>query len=110
MELRVQLRDPVQVELDKLDRRQAVPVHQRFELGDRGRVDVDAGDLRRGVLPGERRRGGTEHSEQERQQGGENQGAPKQRGHGAGPPRDRVGMRPRGWGCLHQTPDVKPSR
>ena len=35
VELRVQLRDPVQVELDELDRAEPVPVHQRLELGDR---------------------------------------------------------------------------
>ena len=46
VEHRVQLRDPVEIELRQLDGRQPVPVHQRLELRDRRRVDVDAGDLR----------------------------------------------------------------
>ncbi len=46
VELRVQLLDPVEVELGQLDRRQPVPVHQRLELRDRRPVDVDAGHLR----------------------------------------------------------------
>ena len=44
VEVRVELRDPVQVELRQLDRLQPVRVHQLLELRDRRRVDVDARD------------------------------------------------------------------
>lgn len=42
VQLRVQLLDPVQVELGQLDRRESVTVHERLELRDGRRVDVDS--------------------------------------------------------------------
>ena len=66
MELRVQPRDPVEVELDELDRCQPMAVHERLELRDRRCVDIDAGNAGRGWLRrgGDRRRGAN-HPEQE---------------------------------------------
>ncbi len=101
VELRVQLLDPVQVELDELDRRQPVPVHQRLELRDRRRVDVDAGDpwclvraAPRGPPAPRRRRpraGGPA--------GSRGRGNGEQDCASRGPPRDRVdGARLGVWG------------
>ena len=76
VELRVQLLDPVEIELGQLDRRQLVAVHQRLELGDRRRVDVDAAARSSmSVSPRETDRGRqARHPEQERHQRCQNRG------------------------------------
>ena len=78
VEGRVELADPLQVELRQLHRFQPVRVHQLLELRDRRRVDVDTGDLgvRRVGREADQRRG-TGESEQERQQGRQDKGTPK---------------------------------
>ena len=72
VENRVELADPVQVELRQLDGSQPVRIHQLLELRDRRRVDVDARDagVRRFGREAGRRCHGAGHPEHQGQQGG----------------------------------------
>ena len=74
------LRDPMQIELDELDRRQPVSIHELLELRDRRRVDVDARDPGRGrVRRGAGRSRRPRNHERECHQGGQNQGTSNHR-------------------------------
>ena len=74
VEGRVELADPVQVELGQLHGVQPARVHQLLELWDRGRVDVDTRDARVwSDWPRGRSARGGGHAEYECQKGGENQ-------------------------------------
>ena len=111
---RVELADPVQVELGQLHGLQPVRVHELLELRDRRRVDVDARD------PGVRRLGREAdragYPEQEGQQGRQNKGTPNSAAHRV-TSMDRVGwtLGPQVWGAavwglnFYTAPAVKPA-
>ena len=106
VERRVQLPDPVEVELDELDRRQAVAVHRRLQLRDRRGVDVDAGHSRRRGRRRERRgRRAARHGHQQGDERRKEDGASTQDAHRGTSGARWIESRSNGWGS---TPNGTP--